>query len=162
MLIPDGRVLTIGRTGRPQVWDPAAGTFTAVPSPARLFCAGHALLADGRVLVAGGHISDGHGLPNITYFSAATTAWTSGAPMARGRWYPTSTVMGNGDVVIAAGADQDSLDVTVPEVWSNGTIHRLTGADLKLPWYPRDFLAPDGTLCRRRGHRADPIPFSGR
>lgn len=146
MLLPDGRVLSVGRTGVPNVWDPTTSTFTAVPSPAWLFCAGHALLADGRVLVAGGHISDGHGLPNITYFSAATTSWSSGPAMARGRWYPTSTVMGNGDVVILAGTDQDSLDVTIPEVWSNGTVRSLSDADLRLPWYPRDFLAPDGTL----------------
>src|SRR4029079_397969 len=97
MLLPNGRVLSIGRTGTPEVWDPATGKFTSVPSPARLFCAGHALLADGRVLVAGGHISDNHGLPNITYFSGTNT-WTSGTPMSRGRWYPTTTVMGNGDV----------------------------------------------------------------
>jgi hypothetical protein len=145
VLLPDGHVLTIGRTGTPQVWDPATGVFTAVPTPAWLFCAGHALLPDGRVLIAGGHITDGHGLPNITYFETSET-WTSGAPMARGRWYPTATTMGNGDVVVLAGTDQDSLDVTIPEVWSNGSVRQLSGADLTLPWYPRSFLAPNGSL----------------
>src|SRR5207249_9027127 len=89
---------------------------------------------------------DGHGLPNITFFSATDNAWSSGAPMARGRWYPTATVMGNGDVVIEAGTDEDSLVVTTPEVWSNGSIRQLTGAQDSLPWYPRSFLAPDGSL----------------
>jgi hypothetical protein len=145
VLLPSGHVLTVGRTGTPQVWDPATGSFTAVPTPAWLFCAGHALLSDGRVLIAGGHISDGHGLPNITYFETNET-WTSGAPMARGRWYPTATVMGDGQVVVLAGTDQDSLDVTIPEVWNNGSIRQLTGASLALPWYPRAFLAPDGSL----------------
>ena len=70
MLLPDGRVLSTGRTGAPQVWDPATGNFKSVPAPANLFCAGHALLADGRVFVAGGHIKDGFGLPNITLFSS--------------------------------------------------------------------------------------------
>ncbi|HUR95831.1 MAG TPA: galactose oxidase-like domain-containing protein [Gemmatimonadales bacterium] len=146
MLLPDGRVLSIGRTGSPMLWDPATGLFSAVPSPARLFCAGHALLSDGRVLVAGGHISDGHGLPNITIFSPTTNAWSSGTPMVRGRWYPTSTVMGNGDVTIIAGTDEDSVQVTIPEVWSNGSLRQLSGADQALPWYPRAFLAPDGSL----------------
>lgn len=146
MMLPDGRVLTMGRTDNPEVWDPSTGAFTAVPSPARLFCAGHALLADGRVLVAGGHISDGHGLPNITFFSATANAWSSGTPMARGRWYPTSTTMGNGDVVILAGTDEDSVVVRIPEVWSNGSLRQLTGADKALPWYPRSFLAPDGKV----------------
>lgn len=145
VLLPTARVLTIGRLGTPQVWDPVSDVFTPVPSPAWLFCAGHALLSDGRVLIAGGHISDGHGLPNITYFSGSEV-WSSGTPMARGRWYPTSTVMGNGDVVILAGTDEDSAVVTIPEVWSNGTIRQLTGANQSLPWYPRAFLAPDGSL----------------
>jgi hypothetical protein len=145
MLLPSGRVLAIGRTGTPQIWDPATGGFTPVPSPATLFCSGHVLLSDGQVLVAGGHISDGRGLPNITLFSDAG-GWTSSAPMARGRWYPTATTMGNGDVVITAGTNEDSLYVTIPEVWSNGSIRQLTGAKQPLPWYPRAFLAPDGTL----------------
>ncbi|HEX3236573.1 MAG TPA: kelch repeat-containing protein, partial [Gemmatimonadales bacterium] len=146
MLLPDGRVLSIGRTRNPQVWDPATGVFTDLPSPARLFCAGHVLLADGRVLVVGGHISDGHGLPNMTLFSPTDNTWSSSTPMARGRWYPTATVMGNGDVAIEAGTDEDSLVVTIPEVWSNGSIRQLTGAKDSLPWYPRSFLAPDGSL----------------
>lgn len=146
ILLPDGRVLSIGSRGVPQVWDPATGAFTPVPSPAWLFCAGHALLSDGRVLVAGGHISNNHGLPNITYFSATTSAWASGTPMAHGRWYPTTTVMGNGDVVITAGRDESGTAVTIPEVWSDGTVRQLTGAKQSLPYYPRAFLAPDGSL----------------
>jgi hypothetical protein len=98
------------------------------------------------VLVAGGHISDGRGLPNITYFSFTDNTWSSGPTMAKGRWYPTSTVMGNGDVVITAGTDQDSANVTIPEVWSNGTVRQLTGAPQPLAWYPRAFVTPTGTL----------------
>jgi galactose oxidase len=145
MLLPDGKVLSIGRSGTPQVWNPATGGFAAVPAPAWLFCAGHTLLPDGRVFLAGGHIKDNRGLPNITFFSGTNT-WTSGAPMARGRWYPTTTTMGTGDVVITAGRDEAGVVVTVPEVWSNGSLRRLTGAPQSLPYYPRTFLAPDGRL----------------
>jgi len=146
MLLPDGRVLSIGRTGTPRVWNPATGAFASVPMPANLFCAGHTLLADGRVFLAGGHISDSHGLPNITFFSSTTNTWSSGAPMSRGRWYPTTTVMGNGDVVITAGTDQAAAVVTIPEVWSNGSLRQLTGAVKSLAWYPRQWVAPNGTL----------------
>jgi hypothetical protein len=66
--------------------------------------------------------------------------------MARGRWDPTATVMGNGDVVITGGTDQNKLNVPVPEVWSNGSVRQLTGASQPLPWYPRAFVAPDGRL----------------
>jgi hypothetical protein len=146
MLLPDGRVLAINRTRNPQLWDPATGTFTSVPAPANLFCAGHALLPDGRVFVAGGHIDDNQGLPNLTLFSPTTDSWTSLPPMAHGRWYPTTTVMGNGDVVIIAGKDENKLNVTVPEVWSNGSLRQLTGANLALSYYPRAFVTPDGRL----------------
>jgi galactose oxidase len=146
VLLPNGRVLTIGRTGTPQVWNPATGSFSAVPSPAWLFCAGHALLPDGRVFLAGGHISDNHGLPNTTLFSSASNSWSSSARMGRGRWYPTVTITGSGDAVIMAGRDEAGLVVNTPEVWSSGSIRRLTGAQASLPYYPRTFLAPDGSL----------------
>ena len=95
ILLPDGRVLTMGRVGKPHLWNPATGAFTETASPAWLFCSGHTQLADGRILIAGGHISDHHGLPNITLFSD-DNVWASGAPMARGRWYPSATTMGMG------------------------------------------------------------------
>ncbi|MGH7579624.1 MAG: galactose oxidase-like domain-containing protein [Gemmatimonadales bacterium] len=146
MLLPDGRVLAINRFNAPQIWDPANGTFKPVPAPANLFCAGHALLPDGQVFLAGGHISDNHGLPNITLFSATTEAWTSLPAMPKGRWYPTTTVMGNGDVVILAGKDQGANEVPIPDLWSNGTLRSLTGAPQPLPYYPRAFLTPDGRV----------------
>ena len=35
-------------------WDPVANTFSSIPTPYDMFCSGHAALADGRLLVAGG------------------------------------------------------------------------------------------------------------
>jgi hypothetical protein len=145
ILLPDGKVLTVGRKGVPQVWNSATGAFTASPSPAWLFCSGHALLSDGRVLFAGGHISDNHGLPNITVFNGSG-GWSSSGQMARGRWYPTATTLGNGDVVVIAGRDQSATDVPLPEIWSNGSVRQLTGASYVWPYYPRSFLAPDGRI----------------
>ena len=118
-LLPNGQVLSFGREGEPWVWNPASGGFTQRASADNLFCAGHSFLPDGRLLVAGGHISDDHGLPDINLFSASG-AWSSSPPMDRGRWYPTDTTMGNGQVVILAGRDEDGLNVPVPEVWTTG------------------------------------------
>src|SRR5262249_16912040 len=36
------------------LWDPRTGQSTLVPTPTDLFCAGHAFLPDGKLLVAGG------------------------------------------------------------------------------------------------------------
>jgi hypothetical protein len=146
MLLPTGKVLAINRIRTPQIWDPSTNEFTSVPAPANLFCAGHALLPDGRVFLAGGHIDDNMGLPNVTTFSPVTEQWTSFTPMQRGRWYPTTTLMGNGDVVILAGRDENAVEVTTPEVWSNGNLRQLPGADRALPYYPRAFLTPDGRV----------------
>ncbi|MEO8089441.1 MAG: galactose oxidase-like domain-containing protein [Gemmatimonadales bacterium] len=146
-LLPTGKVLMWDRT-TPQVWDPATGNLTSVPSPALLFCSGHSFLADGRLLVSGGHISDDHGLPDNTIFNPGSQTWSRSTPMRRGRWYPTNTTLANGDVVITAGRDEAGLEVEEPEVWSAslGTVRVLTGAKQMLPYYPRAFLAPNGQL----------------
>jgi Domain of unknown function (DUF1929)/Glyoxal oxidase N-terminus len=148
-LLPTGKVLAFGLSGTAQVWDPATGSFTAAPSPAVIFCAGHSLLADGRLLVAGGnnHPTEAlNGIPDITIFDPWTESWSRSTPMRRGRWYPTTTVLGDGAVVILAGKDASGIHVNEPEVWSDGTLRQLTTAKLKLPLYPRMFLAPDGRL----------------
>jgi PKD repeat protein len=145
-LLPDGRVLSWGNAGDPQIWDPASGNFTAVASPAELFCAGHSFLPDGSLLVSGGHIASDRGIANNSIFSLATGGWTASTPMRRGRWYPTNTTLANGSVVILAGRDEVGDEVAEPEVWTPNGIRVLTGASLVLPYYPRTFLAPNGRI----------------
>jgi len=148
-LLPDGRVLSFGRLngGTPQVWDPANGSFTGIPSPSLLFCAGMSYLPSGKLFVAGGHIADGLGLPNSNVFDFRTNAWTPGPDMARGRWYPTATMLASGEVLVIAGTDQNGTTVMVPEVRrDNGTWIELTNAARSLPYYPRNFLAPNGSV----------------
>ncbi|MBW1595830.1 kelch motif-containing protein [Streptomyces sp. JJ38] len=64
-LLHTGKVLLIAGSGNNQeqfdagtfatiLWDPADNSFERVPTPEDLFCAGHAQLADGSMLVAGG------------------------------------------------------------------------------------------------------------
>ena len=145
-LLSDGRVLSWGRLGDPQLWDPATGGFTAVPSATDLFCAGHAFLPDGRLLVAGGHISDFHGLPDANLFDPLTDEWASLSPMAHGRWYPTVTTLANGRAVAIAGQDQGGVEVAEPELWDGSGWTRLAGATRSLPNYPRTFVAPNGLV----------------
>jgi hypothetical protein len=145
-LLPDGKVLSWGLAGQPQVWDPATGTFSEAPEPVELFCAGHSFLPDGRLLVTGGHISDHHGLADITIFAPGAQTWSRSTPMRRGRWYPTNTTLASGAVVILAGRDEAGEEVEEPEVWESGSVRVLTTARLMLPYYPRTFLAPNGQL----------------
>src|SRR5438105_9617392 len=147
-LLPNGKVLSWGYTGNPQLWDPATGTFAAVPSPSLLFCSGHNFLADGRLLVAGGQIPNegSHGLPNTNLFDALTGTWQIATVMTKGRWYPTNTTLPDGQVLTVAGTDQNGAVVTIPEIWNGSSWRQLTTASLGLEYYPRNFVAPDGRV----------------
>jgi Domain of unknown function (DUF1929) len=145
-LLPNGKVLSWGKFRTPQVWTPSTGAFTSVPTSDWLFCAGHTLLSDGKVLVNGGHITDHHGIPDANIFDPATLTWSSKPSMAWGRWYPTTTTLANGEAVTIAGRDQQGLPVKVPEVWTGSAWRKLTGASRSLPYYPRTFVAPDGRV----------------
>lgn len=145
-LLPNGDVLSWGRVGDPQIWHPQTGAFTAVSSATMVFCSGHAFLPDGRLMVAGGHIEDEHGLPDANIFDPATQAWTPVAPMSRGRWYPTTTTLDDGQVLTLAGRDETSTPVEIPEVWTGTAWRALPGAGRVLPYYPRTFVAPNGLV----------------
>jgi hypothetical protein len=96
--------------------------------------------------VNGGHISDDHGIPDANLFDPSTMAWSARPAMAKGRWYPTTTTLANGELVTIAGRDQNGLVVTAPEVWTGSGWRRLTSAGRTLPYYPRTFLAPNGKV----------------
>ena len=156
-LLPNGKVLSWGEAGEPQLWNPATGSFSVVPVPTemfftavaktyRIFCSGHTFLPDGRLLVTGGHQSDTHGLPDVNLFQRTTSSWSSGAKMAKGRWYPTTLTLANGELLALAGTDITGANVQVPEIWNGSGWRQLPGARKGLPWYPRSFLAPNGQI----------------
>ncbi len=145
-LLPTGDVLSWGKIGDPQIWNPQSGAFTPAPSLTMLFCSGHAFLPDGRLLVTGGHIEDHHGLPDVNIFDPASGGWTSAPAMSRGRWYPTSTTLADGQILTLAGRDEAGDTVEIPEVWTGTTWRPLSQAGRKLPYYPRMFVAPNGLL----------------
>jgi hypothetical protein len=150
-LMPNGKVLAYddhtNGTGV-GVFDPAALTVTTVPFlAANLFCSGQNLLPDGRVLVAGGHTSNHVGIRNTSIFDGQN--WTSGSLMAVGRWYPTVTTLPNGRLLVVGGeVNCNECNALIPEVFdpATGNWTRLTNASLDLPYYPHDFVLPDGRI----------------
>jgi hypothetical protein len=158
-LLYTGKILGWGRTesdgtmGQPRLWDPSSGqpptSAAKIDADTMLFCAGHAFLPDGRLLVSGGHKSDDHGLDVTNIFDPSSESWVSGLPkMARGRWYPTVTELPDGRMLTVAGRDTtgNGQVVTLPEIWDGTHWTQLTGASKILPYYPRDFVAPDGRI----------------
>ena len=155
-LMPTGKLLgwgkyePDGRMGMPRLWNPSAGPPTGasmIHADTMLFCAGHALMADGRLMVSGGHKDDDRGLDVTNIFDPVTESWIGGLPrMAKGRWYPTVTTLADGRLVTVAGRDTTSTVVLVPEIWEGGRWVELPGASLRLPYYPRQFLAPNGKV----------------
>lgn len=92
------------------------------PMPAAIYCAGQALLSDGRVLIVGGNLSEpdpdpSHGRPNYaglryTFLfdpwkeKAGQPAWEIGPRMSNGRWYPSVVKLSSGDTLIMSGYDE--------------------------------------------------------
>jgi hypothetical protein len=154
-LLPSGKIFAWGKTdvadsmGMPRVWDPAQGPPTSAPMidvNEMLFCAGHTLMADGTLMIAGGHRMDDAGI-KVTYFYGPSGSWTKGPDMANGRWYPTLTVLPNGDVLSMAGRNEGGEVVRTPELWNGTSWSSLTGAGLlEIPYYPRNFVAPNGLI----------------
>ena len=160
-LLPDGKIISWARKDgatQLQTWvgNPKTGVFTKVLNRyEQPFCAGHTFLADGSLLVAGGHhMWDGWGAIESTIFDYRTKKWTKSADMNAGRWYPTTSPLSNGDVVVVSGRMPPSQTPPkanginpLPQVWSGGHWRDLTGAtNENLPLYPRIVLAPDGRI----------------
>src|SRR5262245_34102936 len=90
--------------GDARLWNSTTGVFTSVPNPlTNMFCSAHSQLSDGRLLVAGGHLSGHVGLRDTNLFNPATRAWSRVAPMFDGRWYPTTTTLPDGRVLVVSG-----------------------------------------------------------
>ncbi len=138
--------------GQQYVLDPQTGNVTHVPdAKADLFCAGQAVLADGRVLVIGGTKTDGGlGVNNITVFNGQSETWSELAPMNFRRWYATGTTLADGKVLVTSGDDKGAEDVVqIPELYSpqTNTWQSLTQASNNIPVYPFIYQLPDGRIA---------------
>jgi Concanavalin A-like lectin/glucanases superfamily/Domain of unknown function (DUF1929) len=144
--------------GSERIWNPETSTFDSAPSGINLFCSGHVLLPDGRLFVAGGHEKAYVGLRNTMLLDPLATSWTAGPDMSRERWYPTTTTLPDGRVLIVSGdaitedGPRDTPFVTpsdtLPEIYDpeRNTITPLPAASRRMPLYPFMFVAPDGRV----------------
>jgi hypothetical protein len=159
-LLPSGNALVWGHDGEPQVWNTLGGSFTQManticddPLGCELFCSGHTVLADGRLLVAGGHDEargNSYGLTQSSIFDG--NGWQKAAPMRYARWYPSLVTLGDGSVVALSGSQTPGQNASIPERWDGSGWLPLTGADLKLPNYPRTFVEPKNGRVFMAGH----------
>jgi Galactose oxidase-like, Early set domain len=175
-LLHTGRVLMFGgscndrgQLTKPmpaELWDPETGESRTVDQDLAgdIFCAGHAFLPDGRLLVAGGTTGYdtkravfGQQVPlppfrgsSQTYvFDPTAERWTRGDDMSAGRWYPTLVTLADGRVVAVAGLTGHFPWVVLRsvEIYSTGRGWQpLQGADRWMPLYPRLHLLPDGRI----------------
>ncbi|PTL76930.1 galactose oxidase-like domain-containing protein [Vitiosangium sp. GDMCC 1.1324] len=153
-LLPTGKVMFFGEFDEglepPQLWEPSTGALQDLPKAGyNIFCAGHSFLADGRLLVTGGHEESHVGLPDASVFNPFTLTWSRTQSMNDNRWYPTNTTLQNGEVLVLSGETHSAGSCNeLPQVWqpTTGTFRNLTTAVRDLPYYPRMFLAPNGKM----------------
>ncbi len=152
VMLRDGRVLVWDRendiTTSMRVANLLQGAIAATANPqASVFCAGHILLPDGRVMLVGGHDQfDGFGLKQTNIYNVSTGSWSRGGDMAEARWYPTLTELGDGRLVVTGGSITNLQNATLPEVYSlsTNTWTALNSAQRNVGLYPRNFLMPAG------------------
>jgi hypothetical protein len=149
-LLPTGKVIFWTRRDHSQLWNPASNVVSAAPgSGANIFCSGHAFLADGRLLVSGGHIQNWVGLQSSYTYHAFENEWRELPDMNNARWYPSVTTLPGGDILVTSGwIDTTHGDNSIPQVWqvASSSWRDLTTADLSLPFYPFMFVAPNGKV----------------
>src|SRR5688572_943510 len=92
-----------------------------------------ASLADGRIVVAGGHYSDGTLVSQVGIFNPASQSWEDGGQLAVARTGHTVTALDDGRVLIAGGrtVNGPSFDV---EIYNPNTRQSVHAGDL---WVPR-------------------------
>ena len=133
-----------------------------MPNATNLFCSGHVLLPDGRLLVVGGNVQADVGIKDTTLFDSATNTWSKAANMSVARWYPTATVLGNGKVFVFSGDNivdgglpfagptyfKEASQNSLPSIYdpATNTWPDLTGAKLTTPLYPFLFQLSDGRI----------------
>jgi hypothetical protein len=152
-----GKVLMIdgsnGRNPVAAIWDPVTQLAPTFPVSYPMFCNGMVVLADGRPFVIGGTLKFGQpftGLNRASAYDPIAGTFTEQVPMARGRWYPTGTVLSDGTVMTFSGTDEWDVTNNTVEIFTpnsgTGAWSTAVTANWVPPLYPRMTLLPDGRI----------------
>ncbi|MBP5937274.1 galactose oxidase-like domain-containing protein [Streptomyces acidiscabies] len=175
VVLNNGKVLMIAGSGNSEeqfaagtftsaVYDPANGTYKVVPTPKDMFCSGHVQLQDGRVLVMSGNkaypVVGGHGYEGYKdsyIFDPVTETYSKTNDLNDGHWYPSATVLGDGDVLSFGGLREDSSGSVTAERWSDAEQQWLPLWKVNQTWsywglYPAMVLMQDGRLFYTGSH----------
>jgi N-acetylneuraminic acid mutarotase len=166
-LLQNGQVLIAGGTGGTgavtastnaestlEIYDPLAGTFTQVTSLMQKprFSHGASLLADGTVLITGGSSTAATFVTaeifNLSTGPAAATTTLTANPLAVGRQQHSSTVLGDGRVLLVGGsAASGTYPHLTAEIYdpANGTF-TATGSMQNGRFQHGVALLPDGRV----------------
>lgn len=161
-LMPSGQVLMWDAWESPgtpsaRLWDPSTDTFQSVPNTtSRIFCAGYVSLADGRLLVIGGHNGAATGITDANVFDPRTNSWSLASSMGLARWYPTATRLPDGRVLAFGGLINPDTWAGQPEIYDPSTntwslINGLDTSDVRTEKYPFSFLLPNGKFFTMSG-----------
>ena len=132
-----------------RLWNSATNVYTAVPNGfAELFCSGHFLTNDGRLITSGGHNGAGVGTTDATVFDPATLQWTALPNLNYARWYPSITQLADGRALTLGGAISRPDIAEVPEALASGGAAwaAFPGAQKDVGEYPQMFQAADGRV----------------
>ena len=136
-LLRTGKVLVVGgcvdnfwscaRTGSAELYDPASESWTSAGDITPLFLHVAVLLADGRVLVAGGCIGgNAHSTcvpwSGVFLYDPRTNTWSTAASMHFPRSGLVATLLPSGRVLVAGGREDKTTEVYNPssDKWSDG------------------------------------------
>lgn len=115
-------------------------------------CSGHAQLADGRIVFAGGGTGSPVAHDQMIVFDPGPNTWELQQDLPNGvRWYPTCTTMGDGKVLVLSGL------VDIPLIFNAANApplqyRALTDAERDWPYYPFTFQLPNGKILQAGSH----------
>lgn len=168
VVLNNGKVLLIAGSGNnpanfepnsfeSMLYDPATGKYKKIKTPIDMFCAGHVQLSDGRVLILSGTKkypdyvpgqSDAYkgwqGDERSYIFDPKDNKYHRTNDMNDGHWYPSATILGNGDVYSVGGYAGDYQNdyqyiSRVAELFKYNKNSKTGGA-----WLPKDKVVQTG------------------